>query len=454
MRVGCSRNSLGGVRSLPCSILLLGVAAICGLPSAKAQLQSDSTHKITAIEVEGSKRFAAEDVIAASGLRIGTIVTDEDFKKAARQLGETGAFSDVAFHYSYNAASTKLIFQVTDAAKFVPARFQDFVWFTSDELQKFIKFHVPLFDGELPLGGNMAGQVSDALQTQLVLKAVPGYVQYERYSKADGPVEAFVYSVTNVIIRIQNFEFAGAQEPELSLLKEAAGKMPNEQYSGTGIEDFIQQELLPIYHARGYLKAAFSPPQPKVVAAPKADAGGDSHTTFVDVGLTVTPGEQYTLSKIEWLGNRAIPTETLQGMVVAPLGKPVDTVKLRDELAAVRTLYQNKGYMLASIKANADFNDAAHTVEMVLAVDEDAVYHMGDLQYRGLDNLLMAKLRDAWTLQKGDVYDASYLKKYLRDTHKLLPTNFDWDIQPHVTANVDSKTVDVDLQYIVKATPQ
>jgi hypothetical protein len=35
--------------------------------------------------------------------------------------------------------------------------------------------------------------------------------------------------------------------------------------------------------------------------------------------------------------------------------------------------------------------------------------------------------------------------------NKLLPTSLDWEVVPHVTPNIRDKTVDVDLQYSVKA---
>ena len=420
--------------------------------SQTADQRPASSRKIIAIEVKGSKRFAPADVIAASGLQIGTVAVDEDFKRAVRQLGETGAFADVAYKYSYNDEGTKLEFDVTDATEFVPVRFVDFVWFTPDQLMKAVRQYVPLFTGELPLGGNMPGQVSDVLQAQLVEKAVPGTVQYERIAH-NGPVQAFEYSVTNVVIRIDKIEFAGAQAPELPLLQDAADNMPQRSYSQAAMQQFIQRQLLPIYRARGYLKAEFGTPQPTVIPTPAADAGeGSRNTTFVDVSLGVTPGEQYALSKLNWIGNQEIPTTTLAGMVVAPEGKPLDAVRLGDELKAVKNLYASKGYLMASVKANATFDDAARTVTIELAVDEDAVYHMGDLQYRGVDNLLMAKLRDAWSLQKGQVYDAGYLKQYLQDSHHLLPANLDWEVAPHVTANIQDKSVDVDIQYTAKAT--
>ena len=76
---------------------------------------------------------------------------------------------------------------------------------------------------------------------------------------------------------------------------------------------------------------------------------------------------------------------------------------------------------------------------------------MGELEFRGLDNSLMAKLRDAWKIRFGEVYDSTYLSEYLPAAQKLLPPASDWDVASHVTANVRDKTVDVDLIYSVKA---
>jgi hypothetical protein len=54
-------------------------------------------------------------------------------------------------------------------------------------------------------------------------------------------------------------------------------------------------------------------------------------------------------------------------------------------------------------------------------------------------------------LRPGEVYDSSYLRQFLTEANKLLPTNFDWGIETHVTPNSHDKTVDVEIHYTVKA---
>jgi len=138
-------------------------------------------------------------------------------------------------------------------------------------------------------------------------------------------------------------------------------------------------------------------------------------------------------------------------MVRAELGVPANTVRLADNLKDIQKLYGSRGLITTTINADAENDDAAGTVFIHLKVKEGPVYHMGELEFRGLDNSLTAKLRNAWKIRPGEVYDSTYLSEYLPAAQKLLPPSLDWEVASHVTANVRDKSVDIDLIYSVKA---
>jgi outer membrane protein insertion porin family len=437
---------------------LLLFAGLCVQAGAQASSQKPlaqmpaSARQLIAITITGSKRFPEEAIATATGLQMGTVVTDDDFKKAARRLGDTGVFTDIGYTYSYSSAGTKLELHVTDGEKFVPARFEDFVWFSDAELRRRITEHVPLFNGELPLSGRMADEVSDVLQAMLVEHAIPGHVEFLRAGKQDGPVEAIEYRVSDVLIRVRNFEFTGTGADELPALQAAAQRLPEREYSRSRLNLLVQRQLLPVYHARGYLKASFGEPQPKIVKEPGTESDeGPRNQSIVDVTFAVTPGPRYKLKSLEWSGNKEFPTDTLQKMVHAAPGQPANTVRLTDDLKSIQNLYGTRGFIAADIKLNAQFDDVASAVTIQLDVEEGSAYHMGELEFRGLDNSLTAKLRSAWKIRFGEVFDGSYLDEYLPAAQKLLPPSLDWEVSPHVTANVRDKSVDVDLIYSVKA---
>jgi outer membrane protein assembly factor BamA len=436
-------------------LLLWGI----GLPWGESQSSGKSfdhlpaaDRQLLSVKVSGTKRYSDEAVIAASGLQMGTTVVEDDFKKAARRLGDLGVFTDITYSYSYSSAGTKLALQVTDVEKFVPVRFEDFVWFSDQELLQRIKERAPMFNGEVPFSGNLADRVSDVLQALLVENAIPGNVEYERVGKANGPIDSIVYHVSQVLIQIRNVEFTGAGEAELPALKAAAQRVFETEYSRGVLNALVEHQLLPVYYTRGYLKAAFGVPQPNVVKKPSAnsDDGGPRNLTIVDVTFSVTPGVQYKIKALQWSGNKEFSTDVLQKMVRAQPGDVANTVRIGDNLKDIQKLYGSRGYVTASIKVDAEFDDAG-TALIHLNVKEGYEYHMGELEFRGLDNSLTAKLRNAWKLRPGDVFDSTYLSEYLPAAHKLLPSGLDWDVSPHVTANARDKTVDVDLIYSVKA---
>src|SRR5215467_16152127 len=356
------------MRSLRCLAVLL-VLATC---PRQAQSQSSgksfdhlstAMRQLISVTATGSKRYPENDIVAASGLQIGTTVVEDDFKRAARRLGDLGVFADIAYSFSYSSAGTKLVLQLTDAEKFVPVRFEDFVWFSDEELMKRIKERAPMFNGEVPLSGGLADRVSDVLQALLVENSIPGNVEFERAGKANGPIDSIVYRVSEVVIQVRNVEFAGASEAELPALKDAARRVFDREYSRSVLNALVEHQLLPVYHSRGYLKAAFGEPQPKVVKKPSTDTGeGIRNLTIVDVVYPVTPGTQYKIKGLEWSGNKEFPTDVLQKMVRAQPGDIANTVRVGDNLKDVQKLYGSRGYVSATIKAEAEFDDPTSTV--------------------------------------------------------------------------------------------
>jgi outer membrane protein assembly factor BamA len=403
-----------------------------------------SAFKLISIKTTGTKRYTSDEVIAASGLQIGETVSEDDFKKAARVLGETGAFGDVLYSFEYSADGTKLELQVQDADRFVPVRFDNLVWFSDQELLDQLHAAVPLFQGQLPVGGDLADQVSNALQGLMIARNVPGRVDYLRAAQEDGPVEAFVFTVTGPRIHIRNVAFAGAGASELPLLESAAKKLQGTEYVLSILRIQEDKNFLPIYLERGYLKAKLGDAQPKVVQSTPEE-------TIVDVTFPVDPGRQYKLSDIEIAGYRSLSAEALRELMHAQLNQLANAVQLDSDIEAMKKLYGTRGYMGVNIQSLPEMDDANSTVRYVLRVREGDVYSMGDLEIRGLDSRTTARLEDGWSLRGGDPYDSSYPKRFLAQEDKEIGILADWNVSVRESPNREDKTVDVTLRFDPKA---
>jgi outer membrane protein assembly factor BamA len=399
-----------------------------------------SAFKLISVKTTGTQRYKSEEIVAASGLQIGQPVSEDDFKKAARLLNDTGAFSDVLYSFQYSSEGTKLELQVHDNGLFVPVRFDNLVWFSDQELLDQLHAAVPLFQGQLPVTGELADQVSNALQGLLIAHSVPGEANYLRAGPEDGPVEAFVFTVAGPQIHIRNIAFAGAGEAELPLLESAAKKLPGTDFSRSILRKQEDKNFLPIYLQRGYLKATFGDAQAKVVE-------GSPRETAVDVTFPVDSGRQYKLAAIEIIGYKSFSAESLRALMRAQLGEPANAVQLDSDVEAMKKLYGTRGYMAASIQPDPEMDDANSTVIYRLRIQEGEVYSMGDLDIRGLDPRMAARLEEDWRLRGGDPYDSSYPKQFLDREDKEISIMSDWDASVRESLNHNEHTVDVTLRF-------
>jgi outer membrane protein insertion porin family len=397
-----------------------------------------SAFKLISIEVTGSQRYQPEDIIAASGLHLGETVHEDDFKSAAERLGTSGAFSQVSYRFEYSPEGTKLQFQVADAPKFVPVEFDNLVWFPDAELMKQLHASVPLFHGELPLDGNLADDVDEALQAMVAGKGIPAEVDYVRAGPANGGITAFVFSVSGPEIQIGKVKFDGVAPAQQTLLEDAAQQMQGETYFRQKVEAQVSELLMPVYLERGFLKAKFSNPQLAVVQE------NDPHVT-VDVTFSVLPGIEYKMAGVQWSGNKLFPAARLDSLIQLKIGQPANAVKLQQDLQNVQRLYATKGYMAAAITPKAVFDDPTASIHYILNVKEGGQYRMGEIDIGGLDRNTIDQLLLAWTLKNGQPYSSEYLKTYMAGMRKLLPPG-NWKTTVHQTLNKDL-TVDITLQF-------
>jgi outer membrane protein assembly factor BamA len=417
---------------------------------------SAAAYKLIALKVTGTARYTDQEILAASGLQIGENAADGDFKEAVQRLGNSGLFGGAVYSYSSSNAGTKLELQLTDIdrSKLVPTRFENFVWFTNDELQAALQRRVPLFKQLLPLTGNLPDRVEEALQAILSEKSYPGRVDYlrEAQDQNGGPLTAIEYRVEEISILVRGFEFPGATPEQSALLTTAARRAIGGKYTRSGLAEVAKFDLLPVYLQRGYLKAAFGPSEARVAPQPSSGADAQNSTELrselqVDAILPVTPGKVYSTSGVDWKGNSAITTSQLSPLLHLPLGQPADAVRLLDDVKAVGKLYRSRGYMAVQIKPDVQFDDEKSTVHYELNVIESDLYKMGELEIVGLDTQAKAQMQAAWTLREGQPYNADYPSKFLADTRQLLPRGVAWAINVHETPDAKDKTVDVEVRF-------
>ncbi len=423
-------------------------------PTSLSSLSSlSSPRRLASVTITGSP-FPDIDVLAAAGLQIGASVTEEDFRHATDALGHTGAFLEVRYKYDFTPDTVNLQLEMQPAEQYTDVQFDNFVWFDEAELRRELKQRVPLFDGRVPVDGEMLDQLALAIDWVLNEHGVAGHAEYERTAKlgdTSGKAGPVVYTVQQVTIAVRHVDFPGASAEVLPKLQGAIAKWLQESYSRSATADMEQYTLPKTYSRLGYLNARFDPPVITVVPE-SAPTGADGEKilagkTSVDIALPVREGRQYKLGTVTWTGNKAIPEDKLAAFLTLSAEKPLDEIELHSEIDRSEASYRQRGYMRATANVVRTLDESKGVANYMIAVEEGSLYRMGTLNVEGIDHKQAARVEELWALREGDVFSTKALEHLPTPTQIGLGENYEWAVRSELGFDDTLHNVDVTLYF-------
>jgi outer membrane protein assembly factor BamA len=378
-------------------------AAFLIIIAAVAALAQAPGRKIARIEIEGLQRLSADEVIATTGLKTGAPFSLENLDQGAQKLVDSGQFSKVGYRTATTKNLVTIVFQVVESkggsSKVV---YDNFVWFTNDELVAAIRREVPAFDGSAPNAGNITDRIREALQNLLKEKEIEGTVDY-----APTEIGEHLYSVTGVHIRICQLHFPGATNVPEEKLVIRSRQLVEDSFSLKGAVAFTHYILYPIYREAGQWRAKFAEPAFKVVDERDCKRG-------IDLSIPVNEGPIYMWDKAEWIGNAVLTPIQLDATLGLKNGDLANGGKFDKGLHNLHQRYGLTGYLDVEFAAKPEFDDAASRMSVKITVQEGPQYHMGKLTVKGVTAADVVALEERWKLKRGDVFDTSYPERFLK----------------------------------------
>ncbi len=149
---------------LPALFARFALVCICLWSSSSPGLAQTKQTIIAQIAVEGSARFSDSQISAASGLKLGQPADNSILNAAADRLSKTGAFSEVTYRYKTLNGKMTITLIVVDEPKTMSCTFDNFVWFAQNEIDRAVRAEVPMYDGRVPVDGDLARDVASALE--------------------------------------------------------------------------------------------------------------------------------------------------------------------------------------------------------------------------------------------------------------------------------------------------
>ncbi len=214
---------------------------------------------------------------------------------------------------------------------------------------------------------------------------------------------AMDFSVASPAVHIGRIQLAGvsaAMQAKANLL--ASGQNGNDfdtENTGTGLKHAFED----LYQDLGYAAVE--------VDVAQADLPIVSDQS-VDIPFTVSikEGGIYKLGAIDFPTSALVAradVEKILSKYPAGSGRPLDLF-----LLAVRDAYHAKGYLDCSIVSHPSFNEATHIVNYGLEIAEGPQYRFAGVKFDGAPDVMAARLKLAWKMTPGAVFDESYLPNF------------------------------------------
>jgi outer membrane protein assembly factor BamA len=425
-------------------------AAFCLCSVAYAQLTPPPGYsaKILTFDATGSKIYSSADVSQLSGLAIGATVDRNAIQAGADRLGRSGLFTSVRYSFATDVGGLHLTFTLEDAPA-LPVLFDNFPWFTDDELAQALEQSGIPFHGTAPASGAILDSMAQALQKALTARNIQATVSH---TFAQNPLtgdDLVEFRVAGSGMRIGAVQFRDSLAANDPGIRSQASSLTGKPFSRLAVEKAVYLQLRQLYLSHAFLRSNFGTPQAELSGNPQNPLPKKD----IVVVVPIQPGASYNWGGATWSGNHIFSSADLDNVVktedLAP-AQPADGMKIQALWDSLRAAYGHRGYLDAQVEPAENFDDSSHQVSYRVGITEGIQYHMGNLVLSGLNVESEQRIRQAWHLAQGQVFDQAFYEDFLArgiaEALKGLPAARD-KVGRYLQKNPQQGTVDVLLDF-------
>jgi outer membrane protein assembly factor BamA len=380
---------------------------------------SSQTYTPKDIRIEGATGSDATELLLIADLHPGTDITKQQIEAALQRLDDTNLFSDI----SYTVGPSALIIKVTTsaAAKPLPVRYANFVWWQPAELEKLVEARVPIFHGELPVSGTLTDQVEAALVT--ILHEQKGINAKVTAVEASDRHTALL--ITSPTVQLGALHLEGANASLQAKVDERIHTLGEEDFDSVTTPFSIRGSIADVYQNGGYLDVATDVP---TFSAPRKDTHPHQQDAYiVDASTTVHPGEIFHIAKIVITPAAPLSQSEVNAAPTIKVGGIASAVAVRVADGEIANAYGDHGYRGARVTHETALDHAAHIAVYTFAIVPGEIYHLASVDSSALTPEQQAAFTNSFHTAPGAVADISLMR----------------DISKAVAAMNASKTVSI-----------
>jgi outer membrane protein insertion porin family len=394
---------------------------------------------IESINVEGVHHYTREQVLAASGLKMGEMAGRREFDAARDRLLATGVFETVSYKFTPSDTGKGYVatFQLTEVEQAYPVRLED-LHVSELAAAEALKAKDPLFSLErLPATQPVLERHAKWLQEFLASKGITEKVVGSVW--ADRPGEYMVvFRPDRPLPAVAHVRFRGNEViPENTLWDAVSTSAVGMQYTEDAFRDMLNTAVRPLYEARGRLRVNF----PEIRTEPATDVKGLTVTVMVD------EGESYTLGKVTIADQTPVDPRVLLRAGNFKTGDVANMDLVNQGVERIHQELRRAGYIQSQVLTTRQVDQGHKTVDIAVHVDPGAQYSMGKLEIVGLDLEGEAEIKRIWGLKFGKPFNPEYPDHFLASVRDEGLFDHLGKTTADVKQNDKDRTVDVTLHF-------
>jgi outer membrane protein assembly factor BamA len=379
------------------SVFLCMLTLAACLPHAQAQ-----QYRTKNIQFKGDDEYSEAEMLAATGLKTGVMLTPAEMDERSQQLMLSGVFANVA--YTFN--NQDLVFQLLPASHLYPIHLENLPLNGGAELDAKLHARFPLYHGKVPSQGSLLDSVRGELESELTGMGIPATVATSPYS-ADGTTKttAIDFSITTPQVKVGEIRLDGNSPSLAAQALVPTKKLTGQNYSTDKSAQEVEDRVREYYHGLGYLEAdvhAVADPKPVV-----NEAG-----VQIPFGVRIAEGTAFKLATVRLEPGLLVTQEEYDKGASLHPGELADRRQLERGWELIRNRYKAKGYLLVAVKPEPTFDRANGTVSFRVTVEPGDVYHMNTVKFQNVSDDLRRMLLHNWQMAPDDLFDENYVRDF------------------------------------------
>lgn len=405
---------------------------------APARYKEAPPGTIHSIKVNGAHLYSSQDIIAASGLKIGQRVTGPMIEQARLKLENTELFISVADEFWYSAADPPaydITIDVAENTQLFPMRFER-LGVSSDVIRQYLHDHVELYADQIPGTEAVLRRYTSAIDS-LVQKTNPSLKVKALISNDDPKQLTVLFTSDKPAPIISQVHVNGNEAVDTGTILRAVNQVAvGVPLSDMRLKQILDGSIKPLYAAKGYAAVSF----PKVEVEPSKNNLG------VIVNITINDGPVFKFGAIRFHGS-GMDEDEIRSTIPFKPGQPFNGDKVDNFRLQMVHSMRHKGLLDASVHTDIQPDGIAHVVNVTYEVVPGSVYNFRKLDIDGLDMVTEGAIARLWGEKQGHAFNPEYPDYFLKRVQEEGLLDNLADTRSDYTADASTHDVTVHLYF-------